>query len=433
VTDFDLRPDDARSMRWPLAIGVAVLVGLAYFFFEQVDGHRRAEPTAAEAQAAARGLVAASAPAAPASKPAPAPVAWCEAKSFASDSSGKRMREALAEPLRDAEATARALLIASAAPRSQAFGHYATWVWAEARRRELEGRTLRCTERRDCAAEPRMVAGMAREELVRLAAPGRDPMVYALAFEACEAMGPQATERGSCQLITAEQWARVDPGNALPWVAVSAHAQLRDDAEGVREALYRVAAAKRADGYRGALSAALLPHAPSDVRDSALTAWVVTTAGLESARRTPPLSAIDLHCSAVAVRDANCRQVCEQIAGLLHDRSDALALRQFGLELGRRVGWPAERVAASEQRQDAMLQLVATHAPEFERLTCASASLLGAYLRRQAGHGEVGALDELLAESPLDMAELARRQRLDRAPREIASPEAVPERLAVSR
>lgn len=417
----DLRPDDARSMRWPLAFGVLVLVALVAYFWTEVRGQwARVEAGLPTARAATRAPAVAPAASVVTPKPPAVSVAWCATDVYLGDERGERMRAALPTPMHEAFFSARSRLGVSASLRFQALGHHAGWGQAEAERRVRLGRAPHCTER-ECAPEQRMVAGMAREELARLAAPGKDPLIYALAYEACDALGPKATERGSCQLITAEQWARIDPHNAMPWLAMASHAQLRDDSDAVREALYRLATAKRSESHRGAFSRAVLAHAPADPREIEHTAWAAMLAGVEVARRPPPVGTIDLQCAQAAVVDANRRQVCDQIATLFYERADTLQMRQFGLELGRRVGWPASAVAAGEQTTQALLQMQKTHAPELEALTCPGAQLLNRFVRRQAVVGELGALKEMLAASPAGEAELARRYRDESVPKEIVA------------
>lgn len=54
-----------------------------------------------------------------------------------------------------------------------------------------------------------------RAALVKMAQTSTAPQVYALAYSACQANG---LDFGAvCGLINVEQWARLDPDNALPW------------------------------------------------------------------------------------------------------------------------------------------------------------------------------------------------------------------------
>ena len=52
----------------------------------------------------------------------------------------------------------------------------------------------------------------ARESLARFAATTPDPAAYALAYRMC---GSGRLRDGACGMLSAEQWARLDPGNAV--------------------------------------------------------------------------------------------------------------------------------------------------------------------------------------------------------------------------
>jgi hypothetical protein len=124
-----------------------------------------------------------------------------------------------------------------------------------AARDRYEGRVSdSCKERpEDCSAseQRRRDDGGGAEALARLAVESADPQVYAWAYRACAA-APRGSA-GSCQLINALQWARLDPGNAEPWFAVAREARGRRDGAGVDDAMFHVAAASLDDAGWGRL------------------------------------------------------------------------------------------------------------------------------------------------------------------------------------
>jgi hypothetical protein len=119
----------------------------------------------------------------------------------------------------------------------------------------------RC-EPAQCEAQRKYAAQLAeaREALVQMATTTRDPQVYALAFNLCEATPNDA----SCQRLSAEQWARLEPSNAAPWLFVLARAGQRRDAAMQNEALHRIATSARSDQHFFALTGLVLAHTPSD-------------------------------------------------------------------------------------------------------------------------------------------------------------------------
>lgn len=89
------------------------------------------------------------------------------------------------------------------------------------------------------------------EQVARLAIGSRDPVVYALAIEACK--GWTADDYGSCHLISHAQWAHLDPDNAVPWLEVAAQARHNNDAEGEEMATRMATYARHTDTREGLL------------------------------------------------------------------------------------------------------------------------------------------------------------------------------------
>jgi len=98
-----------------------------------------------------------------------------------------------------------------------------------------EAEQLRCGSDRVCISEAegrrfeaRHAAGIRSADiLATLASSSRDPLVDAAAVRACEPMGIVATRVQVRQLISVEQWARLDPGNTVSWLQVSSTAATR--------------------------------------------------------------------------------------------------------------------------------------------------------------------------------------------------------------
>ncbi|HZW74623.1 MAG TPA: hypothetical protein VFF43_13810, partial [Caldimonas sp.] len=74
--------------------------------------------------------------------------------------------------------------------------------------------------------EDRQLAKTLVERLAKLATATSDPGVYALAMQQCQWVKGE----GSCALLNFDQWARVDDGNALPWLYILQRARDRNDA-----------------------------------------------------------------------------------------------------------------------------------------------------------------------------------------------------------
>ena len=53
-------------------------------------------------------------------------------------------------------------------------------------------------------------------------------------MRACQARRSE----GMSQLLSADQWARLEPGNAIAWLQVAVRAQARNEAAAVAEAMF---------------------------------------------------------------------------------------------------------------------------------------------------------------------------------------------------
>ena len=97
----------------------------------------------------------------------------------------------------------------------------------------------------------------ARDAIVRLASTTDRPEVYALAFYACR--WSRQSQPGACAQLSAEQWARLEPGNAMPWLFAADAAQRRGDAAALDEAMFRASQAPFNDSHESVFGALLQP------------------------------------------------------------------------------------------------------------------------------------------------------------------------------
>ncbi len=231
----------------------------------------------------------------------------------------------------------------------------------------------------------------ARDALAQMAVSSTDPGVYALAFRACGNNGD-----GACQMLNAEQWARLDPGNAAPWLYMLSAAHQRNDLALQNEALHRIATAQRSDTGFLAISGLIAAAVPSD--EASLFAalnMTVEAIGMQAAVALPPYQPLVADCSGVALRDSNRRQTCAAIAEVLVARSDTLLETLIGLRVGQHVGWPAERIDQLRGEFNAYTQ----HAEPLVMMDyrgdgagCAAVRHSLDAVHRRAVEGEVGAM-----------------------------------------
>ena len=276
-----------------------------------------------------------------------------------------------------------------------------------------------------CRAEPAMARQVeqARDALVRLAVSSTDPQVYALAFHACGKGGT-----GACQLLSAAQWARLDPDNAAPWLAVLSAAKAGNDRAAQAEALHRIATARRSE--QGFFTVPGLIAAAVPLDESSLLAastMVFGVIGMQAVQNLPAYQEITSACKGAALRDANQRQTCAAIADVLADRSDTLIERAIGAGIGRQVGWPAER--GERMRGEYASYLASTWPAQVDAFADTSCGVLQRSLdliRRQALSGETGVLREWVAQSGKRPEDFAREERQREAQRLQAASAATP-------
>jgi hypothetical protein len=247
----------------------------------------------------------------------------------------------------------------------------------------------------------------ARDSLARMAVATRSPQTYALALRACQ--GQRGA--GTCQMLSAEQWVQLDPGNAMLWLQVATDAQVRGDAAAVAEALYRASNATSADLYLGSIASMALAKLPTDVRLPERGALAAELLAIQANGVTPHLVASQ-YCSVTAVHDSNRQQVCASLAEVLARKGGTLTDAGLSATIGQRVGWPAERVAAARDEVSAMAQLQKQSVPAPNTAwSCASLVQMTNQIAQVGQGGELNTMRNALKRSADDAATLAKRYR----------------------
>ncbi len=246
---------------------------------------------------------------------------------------------------------------------------------------------------------------VARDALASMALNTRSAQVYALAMSACQGH----RKDGVCLQLSPEQWARLDPDNAVPWLHVAADAGDRREAPTAAEALFRVSRATRSDAHWGAVTGLVLAKLPSDLPILDKVALAGEVLAIEAASPVPFVPASQ-YCSVAEVRDANRQQVCSAMAEVLVNKGSTLMDVALGASIGQRVGWPAERLAAVHDERDAIAQLH-EQAQSGHLWSCPVLVRTLNQLTEMGQHGELGAMRRALKQSPEPVAVLARKHR----------------------
>ena len=150
------------------------------------------------------------------------------------------------------------------------------------------------------------------EKMARLAVGSQDPVVYALAVQACK--GWAADDYGACSLISRAQWAQLDPDNAVPWLELAAEARQNNEPDVEEQAMRMATHARHINTREGMLPTLVDRALGSNVTPlqrtlalseswSAQAAWTVSHATHlnvnGSTRKDVPEVDLDLSCDSV--------------------------------------------------------------------------------------------------------------------------------------
>jgi len=252
-------------------------------------------------------------------------------------------------------------------------------------------------------------------ELVHLAAGSRDATVYAIALDACTG-APVA----DCALLSLAQWARLDPDNAQPWLALAAEARQQQDRDAETEAMRHAAHARRSDFPAGLLphlvDRALGPGVPALERTLGLSLGV----SVQAAWRPSHSAQADVWCVAEEAGVADRREVCDALAQTLAFGSSSVSDLTLGLSIGKRLGWPTPRLATLQQEQEAISETGAFTEVGVD-WSCEAVDRLSRTMQRLASGGELQAVREVVARSGRSLAEWSAEHRRNVALAEAAA------------
>ena len=246
------------------------------------------------------------------------------------------------------------------------------------------------------------------DAVARLASSTSDPKLYALAFNACNK--DALRQHGACQLLSPDQWARLDPGNAAPWLHKAEEAGRVGDLQGVATALHRVGRAQRNDGGLSLMADAVMAHLKEDDEFLiASTQLAVEAIGIDAATAIARPGALLTHCSAPAMADINRRELCNDAVDVLLGKARSSADQLAGMALARRMGLPNERLEALRTEQAALASALWPAASlSDDAASCHGLRQFIAGRKSIAELGELAAARRAAEASGKSMAELAR-------------------------
>lgn len=256
--------------------------------------------------------------------------------------------------------------------------------------------------------------GVSADSLAQIARRSSDPVVYAIALEAC-GMQQAGTSTPGCDSLSSTQWARLEPTNAAPWLRLAQEAQASGDTLGLAEAIYRITQAEKIDWH--ANDAAVLAMQALPEGTASLARTVMMHEAWSAQVNWTPASYQGLLQFCELSGDVNRAQVCNDAAKLFVRAGTSPAELRAGIRIGQNLGWDAQHVEDLRLRRDVLSRAIA-NAPIYEHpYSCASVKELQNWSAAQQQAGELGAAQLLLQRSGQGMesavAEL-RRKRLER-------------------
>ncbi len=238
----------------------------------------------------------------------------------------------------------------------------------------------------------RQAYGDASQQRARLAASA------AGRFEIPELPVPGAIP-SACAAINLERLVLLDPGDAWPWLL-----RLNDahgDETAISQALYQVAQRRRLSANTRALTATLADVVGADPTLGETWALFSAISTDAASNWDGSLVSVGRACRAVALRDANRRQLCEQVArrapDMVAEAMDSRALHA----LEERLGLPHSPQALSRQDADRALGSITDASMRWmAEPTCAHVGDMGRHLVKLAREGELAGMRAYLKATP---------------------------------
>lgn len=184
-----------------------------------------------------------------------------------------------------------------------------------------------------------------------------DPRVYGLAWQACHpwlsspyAGRPAPGSTPACARLSTSEWARLDPGNAVPWLYALDEANKAGDDAAQREALRRMADSTRVEARSNAGAAAVARLQMAQEADLSAQS---TAVGKALGASIAPYGAVATPCRNHAGGDPDRAATCARIAELMFNHSDTFISRNLGGAVHRLLTDDASWIdrAHREQRQ----------------------------------------------------------------------------------
>ena len=223
---------------------------------------------------------------------------------------------------------------------------------------DFEKKHPNCDADKSCENQLIEVGANARfdttDQIAKMAISSLDPLLYAIAFHACNGTPTQ----GSCRQISARQWAQRDPNNGNAWLYVLSQnppTLLGKPNDEFDAAMFNLSQTKTFDLEFSHLQKFQKNFvAMQNENPFVQQALNEVTMDLYMASSLPAYQHIMNYCKGNLLEDVNRRQVCDQVALNLVDNDGTMLGFAIGTKMGERLGWNQEKLIQLREEQDAM-------------------------------------------------------------------------------
>jgi hypothetical protein len=314
-------------------------------------------------------------------------------------------------------------LAARSTDRDRAMGMFlqmvAAWNTAGTAWRRTHGDCANDDKACQSAADQAMASATAesRRALVRLATSTSDANAYALAIYSCQLANESPIN--DCALLTAAQWARIEPDNAVPWLNLAADAKRRNDRSALEAALNRASKARYSDPHHDQISELLASDAFAAQSPPVQLRLAISLVGIEAALAFPEYQGLMQYCGGAAQADPNRTQTCGDLAATLIEHGRTVVDVAIGGKVAERIGSTDPRLSALLDQADAIRwqwseELKSLQEQDHHLLSCNSLQVLRRNAAAQVQFGESGRLRQGLAASGVTVSQAAERWRAER-------------------
>jgi hypothetical protein len=236
-------------------------------------------------------------------------------------------------------------------------------------------------------------------------------VIYAFAQTACE--NTARPRNPSCQMVSAEQAARLDADNAVAWINVAAQAAPRREPDAVAAAMHRASVATRIQDRTLDFLPLALAALPAQASRTERGWLVVGLVGVQAALPVKYYSLVSQYCNDATMADGNRRQTCAALAERLVANGSTLLDLDVGRRIGERAGWPRERLEGLSARREAYQRAMLDDAggASGDQFSCDALDRLARWWDSAGTKGERAAAEEAIARAGLSDADLVARYR----------------------